>query len=699
MTEIPEHLLKRAAGAATRPRPAPARRRRPAAATPARLAAADDPARPNPGPPARAQPRRHGGRGRGRRPTAARRRRWRLPHRRSPGRPGRADRRQGQVGAGPGATPSGCSPWSSAGRSRRSSHRRSTRCTSGRTCSPPSSSPCWSSPAFTLASRSSSTRRCSSWPTPPDAEPVQGAVVLPRPAGAADDVPPDDRGRDDPWRRPVRVDLRPYIDKEPLEPARGPQVGQLLMTIHLMFWAVLMIIGSFFRGQGFNFTCRGKRPVLPPLTEGGTPDVCRSHHRHRHPGPRRAGRGRFVDPRPPSDVSGPGPLSGETKSTDDRSGARAQPETVVDGAYRPQLEAEAAVAPQAAALVPAREAPVPVVAADPDALGVTRRQFLNRSTVTLTTAGVAGLLHDRLRRLPVPTPTGGFGHQVTVGSSPTSSRRPGRATGSSPPRGADWITPYPADALRGAQTVYSARDLRRDGGRNGGALPEVPPSRLQGAACADARSGSSARATVRNTTASARSGPALRPRGLDRFPIDRRRQRQRAHRHRQRLARPPIGTDTTGQGAEGRRACPAGASIDDCFLFRDRPPGPLNVDRRWLSHGGIVVGWLVYALLNIRGAARQEVAPRSSWPRTGRPTPGDEVLEGRRLEHVQLSGVLLLLVIVIGLPVYWILEPGRQTGAKRGDRRTSFIELGRPRSSPRPATTPRRSTAPAATVA
>ena len=26
-----------------------------------------------------------------------------------------------------------------------------------------------------------------------------------------------------------------------------------LMTVHLMFWAVLVMIGSFFRGPGFNF--------------------------------------------------------------------------------------------------------------------------------------------------------------------------------------------------------------------------------------------------------------------------------------------------------------------------------------------------------------------------------------------------------------------------------------------------------------
>jgi hypothetical protein len=27
-----------------------------------------------------------------------------------------------------------------------------------------------------------------------------------------------------------------------------------MFTLFLMFWSVLVIIGSFFRGQGFNFT-------------------------------------------------------------------------------------------------------------------------------------------------------------------------------------------------------------------------------------------------------------------------------------------------------------------------------------------------------------------------------------------------------------------------------------------------------------
>ena len=40
----------------------------------------------------------------------------------------------------------------------------------------------------------------------PDAEPVEGAVVLPRPAGAAHDVPPDGRRRDHPGHGHLRPD-------------------------------------------------------------------------------------------------------------------------------------------------------------------------------------------------------------------------------------------------------------------------------------------------------------------------------------------------------------------------------------------------------------------------------------------------------------------------------------------------------------
>ena len=48
--------------------------------------------------------------------------------------------------------------------------------------------------------------------------------------------------------------LAPYIDKNPSNKPEDRKFMTSLMTVHLMFWAVLVIIGSFFRGPGFNFT-------------------------------------------------------------------------------------------------------------------------------------------------------------------------------------------------------------------------------------------------------------------------------------------------------------------------------------------------------------------------------------------------------------------------------------------------------------
>ena len=47
--------------------------------------------------------------------------------------------------------------------------------------------------------------------------------------------------------------LAPYIDKNPSKKPEDRKFAISLMTVHLMFWAVLVIIGSFFRGPGFNF--------------------------------------------------------------------------------------------------------------------------------------------------------------------------------------------------------------------------------------------------------------------------------------------------------------------------------------------------------------------------------------------------------------------------------------------------------------
>ena len=47
--------------------------------------------------------------------------------------------------------------------------------------------------------------------------------------------------------------LAPYTDKNPSNKPEDRKFAISLFTIFLMFWAVLVIIGSFFRGPGFNF--------------------------------------------------------------------------------------------------------------------------------------------------------------------------------------------------------------------------------------------------------------------------------------------------------------------------------------------------------------------------------------------------------------------------------------------------------------
>jgi menaquinol-cytochrome c reductase cytochrome b/c subunit len=48
--------------------------------------------------------------------------------------------------------------------------------------------------------------------------------------------------------------LAPYTDRNPSNAPEDRKFAISLMSIHLMFWAVLVIIGVFFRGPGFNFT-------------------------------------------------------------------------------------------------------------------------------------------------------------------------------------------------------------------------------------------------------------------------------------------------------------------------------------------------------------------------------------------------------------------------------------------------------------
>jgi mono/diheme cytochrome c family protein len=94
----------------------------------------------------------------------------------------------------------------------------------------------------------------------------------------------------------------------------------------------------------------------------------------------------------------------------------------------------------------------------------------------------------------------------------------------------------------------------------------------------------------------------------------------------------------------------------------------------WLIFAVIVVGWLVYAFLNIR-QSRDELGSELELAPNRKPYYDDDVLEGKRLDRVLGLGVAMLAITVVALPVYWVLEPDRQAGAKEAQDEL-FVEWG-----------------------
>lgn len=83
----------------------------------------------------------------------------------------------------------------------------------------------------------------------------------------------------------------------------------------------------------------------------------------------------------------------------------------------------------------------------------------------------------------------------------------------------------------------------------------------------------------------------------------------------------------------------------------------------WVIFAVVTLGWITYYFLN-NASARKELGSEIEMAPNRKPYYDDETLEGRRLERMQFLGVILLATMVIGLPVYWILEPDRQAGAQ-----------------------------------
>jgi cytochrome b6-f complex iron-sulfur subunit len=267
-----------------------------------------------------------------------------------------------------------------------------------------------------------------------------------------------------------------------------------------------------------------------------------------------------------SDVRGAGALSNETRRRD-------------EAARRARLEAESAAAAAtgesrpgtAVAVLTAEEAerageqarrPVPVLAPpsapapwappDPEAIGVSRRQFFNRATVTLMGVSIGAFSVASMVAFLWPTATGGFGQVVTVGKL-DEIKQSARANSGFfyAPSARSWLTEYPQEALADAASVYEPAiyEGMRDYGlvalyqkcpHLGCRVPDCKSSRWFECPC---------HGSQYNQVGEKKAGPA--PRGMDRFSISVDAASNVSIDTGTPFQGPPIGTNTTGQEAEG----------------------------------------------------------------------------------------------------------------------------------------------------
>ena len=76
----------------------------------------------------------------------------------------------------------------------------------------------------------------------------------------------------------------------------------------------------------------------------------------------------------------------------------------------------------------------------------------------------------------------------------------------------------------------------------------------------------------------------------------------------------------------------------------------------------VVIGFVVYAAFNIK-AGRKEVGAELELAANLKPYLADDELETKKLDRALTAGLAGLVLVGVGLPAYWLAEPGRQEGA------------------------------------
>jgi cytochrome b6-f complex iron-sulfur subunit len=254
-----------------------------------------------------------------------------------------------------------------------------------------------------------------------------------------------------------------------------------------------------------------------------------------------------------TDVRGAGALSAETVRRD--AAARTARSTAAPVKTGSEVEAEAAAS---RATVGAGLAPVsgdtgltPWVPPDPEALGVSRRQFFNRATVSLMAAGIGTFSAASFVAFLWPTKTGGFGGKVPVGR--LDDIKAGIELGGGffyAPEARAWITSYPSDALVKAEAAYQpALFNNMEQGITiqyqkcphlGCRVPQCLSSQWFECGC---------HGSQYNRVGEKKGGPA--PRGMDHFAAEITSAGDVIVDTGIVYQGPPIGTNTTGQEAEG----------------------------------------------------------------------------------------------------------------------------------------------------
>jgi cytochrome b6-f complex iron-sulfur subunit len=197
-------------------------------------------------------------------------------------------------------------------------------------------------------------------------------------------------------------------------------------------------------------------------------------------------------------------------------------------------------------------APVPVAWAppDPEAHDASRRAFLNRSIIALMGLGIAGFAAAAFPAFLWPIGSSGFGSKIRVGKVSEIKDEVAKGNGFLyKPEGRMWITLYPASALPKAEQVYSAPELT---GMKAGLVALYQKCPHLGCRVPSCNSSQwfecPCHGSQFNQVGEKKGGPA--PRGMDRFAMEVTGDQFVVNTGAV-IQGPPIGTNTTGQEAEG----------------------------------------------------------------------------------------------------------------------------------------------------